>query len=435
MGTKKPADKSIWDYIKDLLHQHDCVIVPGFGGFVCNREPSKIDQVSHIITPPSRKVVFNQNLKSNDGLLAGYLAQQQGITYKDAIQFIDDSVQQTLTVLQDQKQLMIDLFGNFRLNADANYVFLPDKRNNYLTSSYGLSLIQSSPVASRTVKVGKAKIFRDIKTPQKARKSRNVWPTVLAGVLVLLLSVNGYIFLSDHSISDLRIGGDNTMSITSWFDSLFSKNDSVKPVDPIVQATPQPDDKQEFIPAPPAPVENLVDTTTKPVEATPVTVEPVITPTVTPGEANTENLDAYASLYAFASHFAATRGNITFPQRPVEEIIPAEPSPAVTEIPEEVNTPVTATPTKPSSENLFSTTGIAQGYYVIGGVFCKERNAKRFIRQLNNAGFTEAEMLLNTNINCKRVSYHRFDTRKDAELFCRDIKKEGNPGAWVLAAE
>jgi nucleoid DNA-binding protein len=424
MGTKKPADTSIWDYIKDLLHQHDCVIVPGFGGFVCNREPSKIDQVSHIITPPSRKVVFNQNLKSNDGLLAGYLAQQQGITYNDAIQFIAENVEQTMNVLQDQKQLMIDLFGNFRLNADANYVFLPDKRNNYLTSSYGLSLIQASPVSSRAIKVGKAKIFRDIQTPQKARKSRNVWPTVLAGVLVLLLSVNGYIFLSDHSLSDLRIGGENTMSITSWFDSLFSKNDSVKPVAPIVEPTIETADKQEFIPAAPAPI----DTTAKPVEPAPETAERAVVPADKPSQ----NLDDYAHLYAFAAHFTASRGVIVFPQQTVEETIPDETEGTVT--PEEAAVPVLATPIKPKAAHL-STVGIAQGYYVIGGVFCKERNAKRFIRQLNEAGYAQAELLVNADINCKRVSYQRFNSRKEAEQFCKEIKNESNPGAWVLAAE
>ena len=425
---QQAAHKTIWDYVKDLLHQHDCVIVPGFGGFVCNREASKIDQVSHIITPPSRKVVFNQNLKSNDGLLAGYLAQQQQVSYKEAIQFIEEHVQQTVTILQEHKQLMIDLFGNFRLNADANYVFLPDKRNNYLTSSYGLQLIQSSPVASRTVKVGKAKLFRDIQTPKKARKTRNIWPTALMSVLVLLLSVNGYIFLSDHSLSDLRIGSENTMSITSWFDSLFSKNDSVKPAEPTALAVPE---KEEYIPAAPAPLEDTIDTATTTID-TAVNATPEVSVTAAPvAESRIETLDAYAPLYAFASHFSTHRGAISFPQQPVEEMVVEEPTPATT-TPEE--TTVTPVPVKRTPSHL-STLGIAQGYYVIGGVFCKERNAKRFIKQLTESGYTQAELLVNADINCKRVSYQRFNSRKEAEHFCKQIKAESNPGAWVLAAE
>lgn len=426
MATEKPTQQSIWDFVKDLLHQHDCVIVPGFGGFVCNREPSRIDQVSHVITPPSRKVVFNQNLKSNDGLLAGYLAQKQGISYKDAIGFIEDNVQQTLTILQDQKQLMIDLFGNFRLNADANYVFLPDKRNNYLTTSYGLGLIQASPVSARAIKVGKAKIFRDIQTPKKASADKNTWPKVLAGVLVLLLSVNGYIFLSDHSIAELRLGGENTMSITSWFDSLFRTNASVTPVSPIVEPTPIVEENIALTPAPSAPIEDITIA-----ENEVVSTENTST---TPPDTKAALLETYAPLYSFASHFAAARGIISFPQRPVEERL-VEEEPVKVSIPEETNViPVTPTAIKPSSAHL-STAGIAQRYYVIGGVFCKERNAKRFIKQLNEAGYAQAELLVNVDINCKRVSYQRFNTRKDAEKFCQELKRDVNPGAWVLAAE
>lgn len=430
MATKKSIQQSIWDSVKDLLHQHDCVIVPGFGGFVCNREPSKIDQVSHIITPPSRKVVFNQNLKTNDGLLAGYLVSKQGLSYNAAIQIIEEQVQQTVAVLQEQKQLMIDLFGNFRLNADANYVFLPDKHNNYLTSSYGLGLIQASPVASRSMKVGKARVFRDIQTPQKTRTSRNVWPGVLAGVLVLLLSVNGYIFLNDHSLSDLRLSGENTMNITSWFDSLFNTDSSVKPTQPMTETAIT--EKEEFIPAPPVAAEDT--SATAPVEKITESSDNSSLQTSVAPENKEETLDMYASLYAFASHFSATRGTIFFPQPPVEAV-PVEEQPLENVITEPTNvTPVVPKAIKPAPSHL-STEGIAQGYYVIGGVFCKERNAKRFIKQLNEAGYTQAELLLNADINCKRVSYQRFKSRKEADQFCREIKNGVNPGAWVLAAE
>ena len=394
----------IWNDIKSLLHQHDCVIVPGFGGFVCNREPARIDQVSHVITPPSRKVVFNQNLKSNDGLLAGYIAQNTGQSYSQALALIEETVEQVLALLHEKKSLDIDLFGNFRLNAEANYVFLPDKRNNYLVQSFGLSLVQAHPVAARTVKPNKARLFMDRPKAQPERSKRNVWPTVLVGVLALLLSVNAYIFLNDHSFSDLRLAGENTMTVGSWFDSLFHKQEdsAIKPAisvsapEPIVQAP------IEVPPPPVAEIETVTDTQTVQTEL---------------------GLDTYAHLYAFANHYGVARGSIyvpnpqapeqpVFAEQPIAEIQP------VTEIPDHLNTE-----------------GIAKGYYVIGGVFCKERNAKRFYKELSSTGFVDAEMLINPEIKCKRVAYKRFDTRAEAELLCNDIKASGNPSAWILAAE
>jgi nucleoid DNA-binding protein len=407
---------SIWDDVKSLLHRHDCVIVPGFGGFVCNREAARIDQVSHQITPPSRKVIFNQNLKVNDGLLAGHISQQHGITYSQAIQLIDEAVQDTLRLLQEKKQLAIDLFGNFRLNADANYVFLPDKRNNYLMSSYGLGLIQAQPVASRTVKAVRARTFKDRKEPKtmKPERRRNVWPAVLIGVLTILLTLNGYIFLSDHAINDLHIGTNNTMSIASWFDSLRNKPSAEPQALPAVTAG---------------------ETTAEPVAETPVpTHEEPAAPAVTeetPAQAAT---DPYAALYAFATHFEALRGTIYFPQPPADEpVAVTEEQPAeMAEAPAVVSRPAAK---QAHSHSVLSTKGIASGYYVIGGVFCKERNAKKYLGQLQESGYEQAELLLNEDINCKRVSYQHFNSRKEAEQFCHAIQSSANPTAWVLAVQ
>ena len=142
------------------MHTHDCVIMPGFGGFVCNRQQARIDQVTHIITPPGKHVVFNQNLKTNDGLLANQIAEELKLGYSDAVKWIDQTVEQIKQLLTEQKQLEVDGFGRFRLNAEANYVFIPLLKNNYSYSSFGLMPVQASPVASRSIKSTHPKIFR-----------------------------------------------------------------------------------------------------------------------------------------------------------------------------------------------------------------------------------------------------------------------------------
>ena len=42
----------IEEHISELLFEHDCVIVPDFGGFVCNYAPARIDPVKHLFEPP-----------------------------------------------------------------------------------------------------------------------------------------------------------------------------------------------------------------------------------------------------------------------------------------------------------------------------------------------------------------------------------------------
>ncbi|MCX6268123.1 MAG: hypothetical protein NTW16_12315, partial [Bacteroidetes bacterium] len=70
--------------IADLLSLHDCVIIPGFGGFIGNYSPARIDQVNHTFHPPTKELLFNVNLKQNDGLLASAIAASWMISYADA---------------------------------------------------------------------------------------------------------------------------------------------------------------------------------------------------------------------------------------------------------------------------------------------------------------------------------------------------------------
>ena len=66
---------SIEQLIGDLLIQHNCVIVPSFGGFVAQKISAKIDFKSGKILPPSKSLLFNRQLINNDGLLANVISE------------------------------------------------------------------------------------------------------------------------------------------------------------------------------------------------------------------------------------------------------------------------------------------------------------------------------------------------------------------------
>lgn len=400
--------KSVWDIVKELLHRHDCVIVPGFGGFVCNREPSRIDQVSHVITPPARRVIFNQNLKTNDGLLAGRMAEVLKLSYNEALAEIDRTIERTRDLLQDKKQLEIELFGTFRLNTDANYVFLPDRHNNYLTSSYGLIPFQAQTVGSRTIRAAKARVFRDRKSVRSAgKKKRSISRGVLvATALALLIGINGFIFLKDHRLGDLQI---SSMNFSAWFDTIISRNKSVPavPSRPVITA---PVDKAE--PTSSTDLAEFGSHISTSQHATPY-VAPSFSDTVSVEtgvvEASSEENNVLA---AFAKHI----GSVPHSVPPVvEALVEMTPEPVVTG-----RSPLTVVPS-----------GHDTVFYVIGGVFCKERNARKYFHELEAKGFHPV-VVENASIHCNRVSYGSFSSRREAQRFLSEIHSE-NPGAWLLA--
>ena len=60
---------SLARHIEILLLEHDCVVIPGFGGFITKAEEAKFLEQEWQMMPPFRTVRFNQALQANDGLL------------------------------------------------------------------------------------------------------------------------------------------------------------------------------------------------------------------------------------------------------------------------------------------------------------------------------------------------------------------------------
>lgn len=71
-------------YIADLLFEHECVVIPGLGGFITKDHPASIHPLKHQFKPPSREIVFNPHLRTNDGLLLSLIAQSENLSYQDA---------------------------------------------------------------------------------------------------------------------------------------------------------------------------------------------------------------------------------------------------------------------------------------------------------------------------------------------------------------
>lgn len=67
-------------YIRELLLDHDCVILPDFGGFIGNYVPAHYDS-SNNFYPPTKQISFNKQLCHNDGLLIGKVSKSLTLNY------------------------------------------------------------------------------------------------------------------------------------------------------------------------------------------------------------------------------------------------------------------------------------------------------------------------------------------------------------------
>ena len=131
-------NRPIEHYISNLLYLHNCVIIPGFGGFVGNKKSAYIHPVSGIIYPPSKALLFNKNLTQNDGLLATYIAKEEGLDLSKITNLIEEFVQKIQKELENRSAFKLQKVGTFTKGKEGNISFLQDKNHNYNLASFGM---------------------------------------------------------------------------------------------------------------------------------------------------------------------------------------------------------------------------------------------------------------------------------------------------------
>lgn len=133
-------------YISELLFFHDCVIIPGFGGFIANTKSAKLNANTNKITPPSKKILFNKKLISNDGLLISYVSEKEEISNEEAKKNVEKFVKETITQLDNSKILRLDNIGLFTISKENNLLFIQDDSINYNLSVFGMQNIYNKPI-------------------------------------------------------------------------------------------------------------------------------------------------------------------------------------------------------------------------------------------------------------------------------------------------
>ena len=177
-------------HVSELLYQYDCVVIPGFGGFVANYSPAKIHPTQHTFSPPSKNISFNKNLTNNDGLLANQIAGAEKITYSKANDVINSFVETCNNSLQKGKRVEIKNIGTFYYDAEHNIQFDPDNSVNYLSDSFGLINFQSPPIKRESIEKQLENKFQDrppIASGLKKVKLKKYRSVLLALSLIFLM--------------------------------------------------------------------------------------------------------------------------------------------------------------------------------------------------------------------------------------------------------
>lgn len=134
-------------HIEILLLSNDCVIVPGFGGFMAHHIDARYDGRDNMFLPPLRTVGFNPQLTMNDSLLALSYVETYDISYPEALRRIEDEVVEIRQSLENEGKFEIENIGMLFLNEDGNISFEPCEAGILTPDFYGLGGFDMLPIA------------------------------------------------------------------------------------------------------------------------------------------------------------------------------------------------------------------------------------------------------------------------------------------------
>lgn len=147
-GSKIDLMTSLDHQLHRLFLDHDCVVVPGLGGFVCNRQPARYDETLQELIPPSRGILFNERLTHHDGVLVQTLAQSEGITMDAALGRLHEETEQIKGAIASGKTVTIAHVGRLFQGSNGRIQFLADEEMEKMLRSFGLRRIPLRPLVS-----------------------------------------------------------------------------------------------------------------------------------------------------------------------------------------------------------------------------------------------------------------------------------------------
>jgi len=139
--------KILAKHIAFLLRHHDCLIIPGLGGFVVQEGCATRQEDIYTFAPPSRIASFNQELKHNDGLLIESYMRALKVNYRDARLRVEADIEAMLNNLKKSRSVLIEGVGTVSIN---NEGLLDFQRNTSVllnTAHYGLPKVRLLPLA------------------------------------------------------------------------------------------------------------------------------------------------------------------------------------------------------------------------------------------------------------------------------------------------
>lgn len=207
-------------HIEILLLSNDCVIVPGFGGFMAHHIDARKDDSDGSFLPPIRSIGFNPKLTLNDSLLTQSYVEAYDISYPDAVMRIEDEVRELKQrIATDGKYEFTDI-GTISINSDGNYEFSPCEAGIVSPELYGLGNFKMKTLAelksAMQIVLNEPSESQDSKKTEKKQENTNgidkhsakiiaLWRNVAVACIAIII----FLLIPSPLVNDTQMAGNH----------------------------------------------------------------------------------------------------------------------------------------------------------------------------------------------------------------------------------
>lgn len=139
-------------HISTLLQDNDCVVLPGFGGFIARAASAHYAAGEHLYLPPTRTIAFNSRLTDNDGLLVRRYMSDMHTSYAQASRLVEQDIDALADMLATEGTATLPGVGVLTQDIHSTFHFSADRHGIDSPALCGLDAIAVSPL--RTLQAG-----------------------------------------------------------------------------------------------------------------------------------------------------------------------------------------------------------------------------------------------------------------------------------------
>lgn len=175
------VDMRLENYLKQLLFQYDCIVVPDFGTFITFPMPTEINSEENIVNPPFKMIKFSTTIINDDGILKNTYVLNENINLEQASIQLKKDIDQWNTILSEKKSLILDKIGKISIDTNGTLKFEPHIEENFF--AYGLKPLKPNLVLTQN-------------TGLLSKSGKKNWSSILMIASVLPILVGGYFYFN-----------------------------------------------------------------------------------------------------------------------------------------------------------------------------------------------------------------------------------------------